>query len=177
MPVGQSLILSELGSPHPLYSVLLSPPQGGGDSLAVRGQLQVIRPHFEEVQQVWAAGDLHGQSHEGVEVLCERALAALGSTLPIKPFGCWVGAPETHEYIRKVKSKCIWEGVSGSRRGALGRGTLLRGSVLLTREVWDDPVLPVDLASLDGEHLLQHFLDRGRNPELGLRGRVLTKHA
>lgn len=71
-------------SPPPL-------PQEGGYSLAVCGQLQVIRPHFEEVQQVWAAGDLHGQSHEAVEVLSECALAALGGTLPIEPPGCWVG--------------------------------------------------------------------------------------
>lgn len=102
-----------------MYSVLLGPPQGGGYSLAVCGQLQVIRPNFEEVQQVWAAGDLHGQSHEGIEVLGEGALAALSGTLPIKPSGCWVGPPETHECAHRVKSKWMWG-------GALGQGTLLR---------------------------------------------------
>lgn len=103
---------------HPLCIVLLCAPQGGSCSLAVRGQLQVIRPNFEEVQQVWAAGDLDGQSHEGVEVLCERSLTTLSGTLPIKPSGCWVGAPETHEHTHKVKSKCMWEGVLESRAGA-----------------------------------------------------------
>lgn len=102
-----------------MYSVLLGSSQGGGYSLAVRGQLQVIRPNFEEVQQVGAAGDLHGQSHEGIEVLGEGALAALSGTLPIKPSGCWVGPPETHECAHRVKSKWMWG-------GALGQGTLLR---------------------------------------------------
>jgi hypothetical protein len=50
----------------------------------------------------------------------------------------------------------------------LGQRTLLRGSSrALTREVWDDSVLCVDLAGLNGEHLLQHFLDRRRKPGLG----------
>lgn len=100
-------------------------PRGGGYSLAVRGQLQVIRPHFEEVQQVWAAGDLHGQSHEAAEVLSERALAALGGTLPIKPPGCWVGGtrdPRAHSH----KSKRVWKG--RAEEGPPGQATLLRAS-------------------------------------------------
>lgn len=78
----------------------------GGYALAVSGQFQVIRPHFEEVQQVWAAGDLHRQTHEAVEVLGERALAALCSSLPIKPPGCWMRESETHEHIHTSPNVC-----------------------------------------------------------------------
>lgn len=155
LSVGQSLTLSELGAPHPLCILSSCPlPRGGGYALAVSGQLQVIRPHFEEVQQVWAAGDLHGQSHEAVEVLSERALAVLSSSLPIKPPGCWVGAPETHEHTHTSPNVC-GKGSWRAEEESLGQGTLLRGSGhALTREVRDDSVLCVDLASLDGEHLL-----------------------
>ena len=105
--MGQSLTLSELGAPsRPVHSVPVSSPGGGGYALAVSGQFQVIRPHFEEVQQVWAAGDLHGQSHEAVEVFSESALATLSGSLPIKPPGCWVGEPETHEHTHTSPKVC-----------------------------------------------------------------------
>lgn len=106
-----------LGFPHPLC--ILSPcplPQGGGYALAVSGQLQVIRSHFEEVQQVRAAGDLHGQSHEAVEVLGERALAALRGTLPIKPPGCWAGNQRPMSTLTQVQM-CVERGVGEQRRG------------------------------------------------------------
>lgn len=127
------------GGPSPSLNLglptlcLLSPwpfPQGGGYSLAVIGQLQVIGPHFEEVQEVWAAGDLHGQSHEAVEVLGEGSLAALSCTLPIIPPGSCVGAPESREHTHTKSSpdvcgKGFWRAEAGAPRGL---GTLLRGS-------------------------------------------------
>lgn len=59
--------------------------------------------------------------------------------------------------------------------GAPGAGDPAEGLRLsLTREVWDDSVLRVDLASLDGEHLLERFLRRRRKPALGFCGRGLA---
>lgn len=103
---------------------------------------------------MWAAGDLHGQTHEAVEVLSERALAALGGSLPIKPPGCWVGESETHEHTHTGPNVC-GKGFWRAEEEPPGQGTPLRGSNrALTREVWDDSVLCVDLAGLNGEHLL-----------------------
>lgn len=85
------------------------PPPGQGPttlsrhSLAVRGELEVVGTHFEEVEEVGAAGDLDRQAHERAAVFTEGALAALGHPLPIKPPRGWPGrggAQRTSEHIR-----------------------------------------------------------------------------
>lgn len=80
---GPASVTGESPAPSPL------PPAwgqgGGGRSLAVRGELEVVRAHLEEVQEVRAAGDLGWQGHERAAVLGERALAALGGPLPVEP--------------------------------------------------------------------------------------------
>lgn len=60
----------------------------GGHSLAVRGELEVVGAHLEEVQELRTAGDLNRQAHECVVVFSECALAALSYPLPIKPPWC-----------------------------------------------------------------------------------------
>lgn len=68
-----------------------------GHSLAVRRELEVIGAHLEEVEELGTAGDLDRQAHEGIAVLGEGALAALGGPLPVEPPWGWRGPGGTAE--------------------------------------------------------------------------------